>query len=84
MPDTPQPNILVIWGDDIGITNLMLRFAGGPGRPALRLLVHHDDGEREFADSTGADRALAAARDGGWTVVSVRDDWTTVFADLAG
>jgi arylsulfatase len=22
VPDTPQPNILVIWGDDIGITNL--------------------------------------------------------------
>jgi phosphoserine phosphatase len=62
----------------------MLRFAGGPGRPALRLLVLHDDGEREFADSAGADKALAAARDGGWTVVSVRDDWATVFADVAG
>jgi phosphoserine phosphatase len=38
-----------------------LRFAGGPGRPALRLLVDHDDAEREFAYRAGAERALDAA-----------------------
>jgi hypothetical protein len=27
----------------------MLQYAGGAGRPALRLLVLHDDGDREFA-----------------------------------
>ena len=60
-----------------------LRFAGGPGRPALRLLVDHDDAEREFAYRAGAERALDAAGEHGWTVVSVRDDWATVFADAA-
>ena len=59
----------------------MLRFAGGKGRPALRLLVLHDDPEREFDYVAGAETALEHARDEGWTVVSVKDDWATVFAD---
>jgi hypothetical protein len=57
----------------------MLRFAGGRERPALRLLVLHDDPEREFDYVKGAERALEQARTDGWTVVSVKDDWATVF-----
>jgi phosphoserine phosphatase len=57
----------------------MLQFAGGPSRPALRLLVLHDDAEREFAYVAGAERSLDLARRGGWTVVSVKEDWSTVF-----
>jgi phosphoserine phosphatase len=57
----------------------MLRFAGGPGRPALRLLVRHDDAEREFAYEAEAKEALDAARAEGWTVISVKDDWARVF-----
>ena len=30
---------------------------------------------------TGAEKALAAASDRGYTVVSVKEDWATVFAD---
>jgi phosphoserine phosphatase len=59
----------------------MLRFTGGKDRPALRLLVRHDDAEREFAYAKGAERALDQARTDGWTVVSVKDDWATVFGD---
>jgi phosphoserine phosphatase len=59
----------------------MLRFAGGKDRPALRLLVLHDDAEREFDYVKGAETALARAKTEGWTVVSVKDDWATVFAD---
>jgi phosphoserine phosphatase len=59
----------------------MLRFTGGRGRPALRLLVLHDDAEREFDYVKGAETALERAGDEGWTVVSMKDDWTTVFAD---
>ena len=43
------------------------------------LLVHHDDAEREFAYDTGAEKALAAARARGWTVISVKEDFGTVF-----
>jgi phosphoglycolate phosphatase-like HAD superfamily hydrolase len=57
----------------------MLQFAAQPGRPSLRLLVLHDDPEREFAYTTGAEQALQQARANGWTVVSVNDDWVTVF-----
>jgi phosphoglycolate phosphatase-like HAD superfamily hydrolase len=59
----------------------MLQFAGGPSRPGLSLLVLHDDPEREFDYVAGAERALEAARANGWTVVSVKRDWATVFDD---
>lgn len=43
------------------------------------LLVHHDDAEREFAYDAGAERALSAASAHGWTVVSMKEDFATVF-----
>jgi phosphoserine phosphatase len=62
----------------------MLQFAGGTTRPGLRLLVLHDDAEREFDYVKGAEQALEQAKTDGWTVVSVKDDWSTVFADAPG
>jgi hypothetical protein len=47
----------------------------------LRLLVLHDDPEREFDYTSGAEDALARARDRSWTVISIADDWSTVFGD---
>jgi phosphoglycolate phosphatase-like HAD superfamily hydrolase len=61
----------------------MPEFAGGPGRPGLRLLVLHDDPEREFDYVAGAERSLERAKAQGWTVVSIRRDWATVFDDPA-
>ncbi len=58
----------------------MLRFAGAAG-PALRLLVLHDDAEREFDYTAGAEQALERAAADAWTVVSVKDDWGTVYVD---
>jgi phosphoserine phosphatase len=57
----------------------MLRFARRRGRDALRLLVLHDDPEREFDYVAGAEDALQRAKERSWTVVSVKDDWATVF-----
>jgi phosphoserine phosphatase len=62
----------------------MLSFAGGPSRPGLRLLVLHDDPDREFDYVAGAERSLEEARAQGWTVVSIRRDWATVFDDATG
>jgi phosphoserine phosphatase len=59
----------------------MLAFAGRPSRPGLRLLVLHDDPEREFDYVAGAERALEQAKEQGWTVVSIKQDWATVFDD---
>ena len=61
----------------------MLEFARHADLPSLRLLVRHDDAEREFAYTKGAEQALERAASEGWTVVSVKDDWTTVFARTA-
>jgi phosphoserine phosphatase len=58
----------------------MLMYSGRPGAAALRLLVDHDDGEREFAYTAGAERAMTHASQHGWTVISMRDDWATIFA----
>ncbi len=59
----------------------MLAYAAGSDGRGLSLLVKHDDPEREFAYTAGADAALDRAKAQGWTVVSVKDDWATVFAD---
>ena len=57
----------------------MLRFAEHPLRPSLSLLVYHDDAEREFAYDAGAERSIEIARERRWTIVSMRDDWKTVY-----
>jgi phosphoserine phosphatase len=57
----------------------MLDFSQHRDKPSLRLLVLHDDAEREFAYTSGADQALERAATNGWTVVSVERDWATVF-----
>lgn len=59
----------------------MLDYACAGERPALALLVHHDDAEREFAYTAGAEKALERAGQQRWTVTSMRDDWATVFDD---
>ena len=59
----------------------MLRYAGGKDRPALRLLLLHDDADREFDYTAGAEKSLETAAAHGWTVVSIKNDWATVFAD---
>ncbi|WP_101846340.1 HAD family hydrolase [Zhihengliuella sp. ISTPL4] len=62
----------------------MLDFAHGGPHPGLALLIHHDDPARGDAPyDTGAERVLASAADRGYTVVSVRDDWASVFPEPA-
>ena len=57
----------------------MLAYSGREGSPALRLLLLHDDDEREFSYTAGAEQALEVAGQQGWTIVSMKDDWTEVF-----
>ncbi|MEU4280556.1 HAD family hydrolase [Streptomyces tanashiensis] len=46
---------------------------------AFALLVRHDDDQREYAYTKGAEASLATAKELGWTVVSMKNDWTTLF-----
>ena len=43
------------------------------------LLIRHDDADREFAYDAGAEKALAEAKERGWTVVSMQNDFKVVF-----
>ena len=64
-------------------------FAGGNGDVDLemlqearfRLVVVHDDEEREYVVTAAAEKLLAAGVQGGWTMVSMKDDWNTIFKD---
>ena len=58
----------------------MLEFCGTTPTPSLRLLLLHDDADREFDYTAGAEQALEVAEKQNWTVVSMKDDWAQVFA----
>jgi phosphoserine phosphatase len=58
----------------------MLAYAGSDSLPALRMLLLHDDSEREFDYVAGAEQAIDVAKQENWTVVSMKNDWAQVFA----
>ena len=58
----------------------MLQYTAANTRAALCLLVDHDDAEREFSYTAGAEEAMKQATENGWTVISVKEDWRRVFA----
>jgi phosphoglycolate phosphatase-like HAD superfamily hydrolase len=62
----------------------MLQYAAGGQSPALMMLMHHDDAEREWAYDRKSpighlDKALDEAQARGWTVVSIKNDFKQVF-----
>ncbi len=57
----------------------MLEFTAHEDKPVLRLLVVHDDAEREFDYTSGAERALEIADHSGFTLISMKDAWATIF-----
>jgi hypothetical protein len=78
---------ILAFGNSDGDLQMLEYTAGGPGA-RLSLLVHHDDATREFAYDRALrvghlDRAMDAAEKNGWTVVSMKNDWRTIFPALA-
>jgi len=57
----------------------MLRYCGSNSLPDFQLLINHDDDIREFAYSEKDNASLNAAKDGGWQVVSMKNDWKIIF-----
>jgi phosphoglycolate phosphatase-like HAD superfamily hydrolase len=51
--------------------------------PFLNVLVHHDDGDREYAYDAGAERVLDVSRARGWAIASMKQDFKTVFRTSA-
>jgi phosphoglycolate phosphatase-like HAD superfamily hydrolase len=58
----------------------MLQYTDMNAQASLCLLVNHDDADREFDYTAGAEKAMELAKKQGWTVVSVKQDWKQVFA----
>jgi hypothetical protein len=72
------------FGNSDGDLEMLQWTAAGEGA-RFKLIVHHTDAEREYAydrnSSVGRlDKALDAAREHGWTVVDMKNDWRQVFA----
>jgi len=74
---------IAAFGNSDGDLQMLQWTTGGAGR-RFGLIVHHTDGDREWAydrqSSIGRlDKALDEARAKGWTVVDMKRDWRRVF-----
>ena len=74
---------IVAAGNTDGDLAMLQWTAAGPGR-TLQLVVHHTDGDREYAYDrdpilgSGTDQIRAAATDHEWTVIDMAADWSVV------
>ena len=57
----------------------MLRYCQSRKGPTLQLMVNHDDAVRESAYGEKNHESLDAAKKNGWTVISMKDDWKSIF-----
>jgi hypothetical protein len=75
-----KPNIVVIWGDDIGQSNISSYTHGLMGYQTPNI----DRAEREYAYDRKShvgtlDKALDQADAKGWHIVDMKKDWNKVF-----
>jgi hypothetical protein len=62
----------------------MLEWTTSGTGPRFGLIVHHTDAEREFAYDREShfgklDKGLDEAKAKGWTVVSMKTDWKSIY-----
>jgi len=74
---------LIAFGNSDGDFQMLEYTTAGEG-PRLGVLIHHDDAEREWAYDRESHigklaRGLDEAADRGWIVVSMQNDWSTIF-----
>jgi len=74
---------IAAFGNSDGDYEMLAWTTGAPGA-RLAMIVHHDDATREFAYDRKShigklDRGLNDAASKGWTVISMKNDWKTVF-----
>jgi phosphoserine phosphatase len=67
----------------------MLEWTTAGSGPRLGVLVHHDDAVREFAYDRGShigklERGLDEAASRGWTIISMKDDWNSIYPAVRG
>src|SRR5437588_12230799 len=65
----------------------MLQWTAASPYRTLELVVHHTDGDREYAYDhdpilgSGTGQILAAAAEGKWTVIDMAADWAAIYPD---
>lgn len=74
---------IAAFGNSDGDLQMLQYTAAGSG-PRFCLYIHHTDAEREYAYDREShvgklDKGLDEAAAKGWTVVSMKDDWKTIF-----
>ena len=62
----------------------MLRYAASNSHPSFMLYLHHTDAEREWAYDREThvgklDKGLDEAKDRGWTVIDMKNDWNVIY-----
>jgi hypothetical protein len=77
---------ILAFGNSDGDFEMLQYTTMGSGGTRLGLLLHHDDAEREYAYDRNSkvgtlDKALDAANSAGWVVVSMKNDWNSVFVE---
>jgi hypothetical protein len=62
----------------------MLEYAddNNPMGKSLKILIHHDDPIREFSYDKGAEKVLEDAKKRNWNIVSMKDDFATIFPPI--
>ena len=76
---------IAAFGNSDGDFEMLEWTTSGSGR-RLGLLVHHDDGEREYAYDRKShfgrlDRGLDEGPKRGWTIVSMKTDWKSIYPE---
>ena len=46
---------------------------------SFEILIHHDDGIREYSYDKGAENVLQEAKNKNWSVVSMKDDFVSIY-----
>lgn len=60
----------------------MLKYSQGSKYPSFQMIVNHDDSSREFFYAEKDSASLKASEMNRWHVVSMKDDWKTVFPGI--
>jgi len=74
---------IAAFGNSDGDYQMLQWTTTGPGK-RLGMIVHHDDAAREFAYDRDShfgklDKAMDDAAKEGWNLISMKDDWKTIF-----
>jgi hypothetical protein len=58
----------------------MLKYCQSSKYPSFQMIINHDDAAREFAYQEKDNASLNAAAANKWHVISMKNDWKTIFS----